>query len=157
MDFLRLSSVIVAHSLPCKSCQTSASNSASLQNCLQHITLRWMAKWKSWIEKYNSISTFSVQRSKDNGLIGLVWHSSPSTINSTLLQSSLLSNSLTPTPVKDASSTRVYSFLPASRVGDTHEETDVLPISDQEETRWTTTRPSCWQPRTMQVLMSKNL
>ena len=31
--------------------------------------------------------------------------------------------------VKDASSTQAYSFLPASWVGDTHKETDVLPIS----------------------------
>ena len=28
---------------------------------------------------------------------------------------------------------QTYSFLPASWVGDTHEETDFLPISDQEE------------------------
>ena len=32
--------------------------------------------------------------------------------------------------VKDASSTRTYSFLPASWAGDTHKETDVLPIGD---------------------------
>ena len=30
-------------------------------------------------------------------------------------------------------STQTYSFLPASWVGDTHEETNFLPISDQEE------------------------
>ena len=35
--------------------------------------------------------------------------------------------------VKDASSTQMYSFLPASWAGDTHEETDGLPICDQEE------------------------
>ena len=35
--------------------------------------------------------------------------------------------------VKDASLTRSYSFLPASWAGDTHEETDVLPIGDREE------------------------
>ena len=35
--------------------------------------------------------------------------------------------------VKDARSTRTYSFLPASWTGDTHEETDFLPISDREE------------------------
>ena len=32
--------------------------------------------------------------------------------------------------VKDASLTRMYSFLPASWAGDTHEETDFLPIGD---------------------------
>ena len=35
--------------------------------------------------------------------------------------------------VKDASLTQTYSFLPASWAGDTHEETDFLPIGDQEE------------------------
>ena len=35
--------------------------------------------------------------------------------------------------VKDARLTQTYSFLPASWVGDTHEETDFLPIGDQEE------------------------
>ena len=35
--------------------------------------------------------------------------------------------------VRDASPTQMYSFLPASWVGDTHKETDVLPISDREE------------------------
>ena len=34
--------------------------------------------------------------------------------------------------VKDASLSRTYSFLPASWAGDTHEETDFLPIGDQE-------------------------
>ena len=38
-----------------------------------------------------------------------------------------------PIPVKDASLTQTYSFLPASWAGDTHEETDFLPISDREE------------------------
>ena len=32
--------------------------------------------------------------------------------------------------VRDASLTQMYSFLPASWAGDTHEETDILPISD---------------------------
>ena len=36
-------------------------------------------------------------------------------------------------PVKDASLTRTYSFLPASWAGDAHEETDFLPIGDREE------------------------
>ena len=35
--------------------------------------------------------------------------------------------------VKDASLTLTYSFLPASWVGDTHEETNFLPISNREE------------------------
>ena len=35
--------------------------------------------------------------------------------------------------VMDASPAQTYSFLPASWAGDTHEETDVLPIGDQEE------------------------
>ena len=35
--------------------------------------------------------------------------------------------------VRDASLTQTYSFLLASWAGDTHEETDVLPIGDQEE------------------------
>ena len=37
-----------------------------------------------------------------------------------------------PQAVKDASLSQVYSFLPASWVGDTHEETDFLPIGDRE-------------------------
>ena len=37
------------------------------------------------------------------------------------------------TVVKDARPTLTYSFLPASWVGNTHEETDFLPISDREE------------------------
>ena len=35
--------------------------------------------------------------------------------------------------VRDASLTQMYSFLPASWAGDTHEETDILPIGDREE------------------------
>ena len=35
--------------------------------------------------------------------------------------------------VKDARPIQTYSFLPASWVCDTHEETDFLPIGDQEE------------------------
>ena len=35
--------------------------------------------------------------------------------------------------VKVASLVQTHSFLPASWAGDTHEETDVLPIGDQEE------------------------
>ena len=35
--------------------------------------------------------------------------------------------------VRDTSLTRTYSFLPASWAGDTHEETDFLPIGNREE------------------------
>ena len=35
--------------------------------------------------------------------------------------------------VKDARPTQMYSFLPASWAGDTHEETNFLPIGDREE------------------------
>ena len=35
--------------------------------------------------------------------------------------------------VKDASPTQTYVYLPASWVGDTHKETDVLPIGNREE------------------------
>ena len=41
--------------------------------------------------------------------------------------------------VRDASPTQTYSFLPASWVGDTHKETDVLSIGDPEETGQSTT------------------
>ena len=59
--------------------------------------------------------------------------------------------------VKDASLTRTYSFLPASWVGDTHEETDFLPIGDQEDKE-----ERCLNRRTdsleaVQVLMAKYL
>ena len=37
--------------------------------------------------------------------------------------------------VKDARPTQMYSVLPASWVGNTHEETDFLPISNREEKR----------------------
>ena len=53
---------------------------------------------------------------------------------------------LIPTDVRDASPTQVYSFLPASWAGDTHKETDVLPIGDREEMKRATTRPSLMQP-----------
>ena len=44
--------------------------------------------------------------------------------------------------VRDASPTQTYSFLPASWAGDTHEETNILSISDQEEMGQASTRPS---------------
>ena len=37
--------------------------------------------------------------------------------------------------VKDASLTQTYSFLPAFWAGDTHEETDFLPIGNREKQR----------------------
>ena len=40
--------------------------------------------------------------------------------------------------VRNASLTQTYSFLPASWAGDTHEETDALPIGK----KWTTSKPS---------------
>ena len=56
--------------------------------------------------------------------------------------------------VKDASLMRTCSFLPASWAGDTHEETDFLPIGGREE------EEQCLNRRTdsleaMQVLMAK--
>ena len=44
--------------------------------------------------------------------------------------------------IRDASLTQMYSFLPASWAGDTHEETNVLPIGVQEEMGQSTTSPS---------------
>ena len=44
--------------------------------------------------------------------------------------------------VKDASLMQMYSFLPASWAGDTHEETNILPIGNREEMRQATSRPS---------------
>ena len=35
--------------------------------------------------------------------------------------------------VRDARPTQTYSFLPASWTGDTHEETNFLPIGNREE------------------------
>ena len=39
--------------------------------------------------------------------------------------------------VKDARPTQTYSFLPASWAGNTHKETDFLPIGDREEREMT--------------------
>ena len=51
----------------------------------------------------------------------------------------------------------MYSFLPASWAGDTHEETNILPIGDQEEKeKWLLNRPTD-SLGTMQVLMAKYL
>ena len=58
--------------------------------------------------------------------------------------------------VKDASLTQMYSFLPASWVGDTHEETDFLPIGNREEKERCLNR--CTDSlEAMQVLMAKYL
>ena len=50
----------------------------------------------------------------------------PRTVDITLTRNITIS-------VKDASLTRTYSFLPASWAGDTHKETNFLPIGDREE------------------------
>ena len=59
--------------------------------------------------------------------------------------------------VKDASSTQTYSFLPASWEGDTHEETDILPIGDQEEKGKGLLNRRTDSLGTMQVLRAKYL
>ena len=57
--------------------------------------------------------------------------------------------------VKDASSVTTYFFLPASWAGDTHEETDVLPIGDQEERRKYLLNRRSDSLEARQVLMAK--
>ena len=59
--------------------------------------------------------------------------------------------------VKDSSLTRTYSFLPASWAGNTHEETDVLPIGDQEEKGKGLLNCRTDSLGTMQVLRAKYL
>ena len=59
--------------------------------------------------------------------------------------------------VKDASLTRMYSFLPASWVGDTHEETDFLPIGDREEEEGRCLNRHTDSLEAMQVLLAKYL
>ena len=59
--------------------------------------------------------------------------------------------------VKDASLIRVYVFLPASWVGDTHEETDFLPIGDREEKEGRCLNRRTDSLKAMQVLMAKYL
>ena len=59
--------------------------------------------------------------------------------------------------VRDASPTQTYSFLPASWVGDTHEETNVLPIGDQEEKGGQLLNCRTDSLEAMQVLMAKYL
>ena len=59
--------------------------------------------------------------------------------------------------VRDASPTQMYSFLPASWVGDIHEETDVLPIGDQEEKGKRLLNHCTDSLGTMQVLVAKYL
>ena len=59
--------------------------------------------------------------------------------------------------VKDASLTRTYSFLPASWAGNTHEETDFLPIGDQEEKEERCLNCRTDSLETVRVLMAKYL
>ena len=59
--------------------------------------------------------------------------------------------------VKDASLTRTYFFLPASWEGDTHEETDFLPISDREEKEERLLNRRTDSLETIQVLVTKYL
>ena len=70
---------------------------------------------------------------------------------------SLLCYVLWYTFVKDASPTQTYVYLPASWAGDTHKETDILPIGDREEKgeRFLNCRTD--SPGTMQVLRAKYL
>ena len=59
--------------------------------------------------------------------------------------------------VKDARLTQTYSFLPASWAGNTHEETDFLPIGDREEKEeWLLNRRTD-SLETIQVLVAKYL
>ena len=51
----------------------------------------------------------------------------------------------------------MYSFLPASWVGDTHEETDVLPIGNREERDGQCLNCCSDSLGTVQVLMAKYL
>ena len=59
--------------------------------------------------------------------------------------------------VKDARLTQTYSFLPASWAGDTHKETDFLPIGDREEKGKRLLYRHTDSLGTMQVLMAKYL
>ena len=59
--------------------------------------------------------------------------------------------------VKDARLTQTYSFLPASWAGDTHEETDFLPIGDREEKGKQLLNCRSDSLGTMQVLIAKYL
>ena len=57
--------------------------------------------------------------------------------------------------VKDASLTQMYSFLPASWAGDTHEETDFLPISYREEKEERSLNRRTGSLEAVRVLMAK--
>ena len=59
--------------------------------------------------------------------------------------------------VRNARSTRTYSFLPASWTGDTHEETNFLPIGDREERERQLLNRRTDNPETRQVLVAKFL
>ena len=57
----------------------------------------------------------------------------------------------------DTSSTQTYSYLPASWAGDTHEETNILPIGNQEEKGERFLNRCTDSLGTMQVLIAKYL
>ena len=59
--------------------------------------------------------------------------------------------------VRDASLTRTYFFLPASWAGNTHEETDFLPIGDREEKEEQCLNRRTDSLETVRVLMAKYL
>ena len=79
----------------------------------------------------------------------------------TLCSSTLLSSVVHVVPslphVKDASPTQMYFFLPASWAGDTHKETDVLPIGNREEKEKRLLNCRIDSLGTMQVLVTKYL
>ena len=58
--------------------------------------------------------------------------------------------------VKDARPTQTYSFLPASWMGDTHEETDFLPIGDREEKGMRLLDRRTDNPETRRVLLGRS-
>ena len=57
--------------------------------------------------------------------------------------------------VKDACLTQTYSFLLASWAGDTHEETDFLPIGNREEKEELCLDRCTDSPEAIRVLMAK--
>ena len=59
--------------------------------------------------------------------------------------------------VRNARSTQTYSFLPASWTGDTHEETDFLPIGDREDKERQLLDCCADSLETRQVLVAKYL
>ena len=59
--------------------------------------------------------------------------------------------------VRDASPTQTYSYLPASWAGDTHKETNILPIGNREEKGKRFLNHHTDSLETMQVLGAKHL